>query len=270
MKVQKMVSLVLSLQELNEGKATRQQTLQQFYVQRCMPLNTLPVNYLTAPECITAGKIRRYTSEPLVSTSQIRTKKKKRELQLPPPEKTATLLPLPFRKTASVSGLTRIAHINTRENLTREQARRLDPMSYVEVQGYDLRCISRSGRWNIIPGKGERTHSWRVDRELHPCYNHGFGKGGPTLNCVYFTLPAPSAKRLRGCLELRLPLSFHPANQQILQPMTGLKPEPSSCQGQQCAFKGSVFVSEKTKGGGPSTCIFSCWKADVRGRKAKN
>lgn len=122
-------------------------------------------------------------------------------------------------------------------SMTLTEARQVDLVDYLAALGYQPRKIRGQDYWYLspLPGRDERTPSFKVDRRQNLWYDHGIGKGGSIID---FGL------QYHGCTipelldKLGASFSFH-------RDHPGLRPSPIRAQGPGPSGPGTGAADEK-------------------------
>src|SRR3954470_21585915 len=83
-------------------------------------------------------------------------------------------------------------------NLSCDEARTLDIVSYLSSLGYKPDKVRNYDYWYHSPLRSEKTPSFKVNRKLNLWYDHGIGKGGTTIDFImlYFNCSLKEALQL--------------------------------------------------------------------------
>lgn len=66
--------------------------------------------------------------------------------------------------------------------LTCAEARQIDLVEYLQLQGYQPQQIRQNNYWYLSPFREEKTASFKVNRKLNLWYDFGTGKGGDMID----------------------------------------------------------------------------------------
>ena len=118
----------------------------------------------------------------------------------------------------------------TNKNLSIQQAKAIDMVSYLALLGYEHTKIAGDDHWYLSPLRSERTPSFKINQKLNRWYDHGIGKGGNLIDfgMLYFKCSLPDFLK-EHCATGALPDSLvlpYPITEQKTSKITILKQLP--------------------------------------------